>query len=88
MKNLLLGFLLGLVVATAAGVWAQSSGSLYTYPGTGMTILQDADGTTGSLYTYPGTGLSIYQDSTGRSGSVYNYPGTGASTYSFSGKPC
>ena len=91
MRNLLLGFVLGLFVATGAGVWAQSdSGSVFTYPGTGMSTFSNSDGTSGSIFTYPGTGMSSYQDSTGRSGSIFTYPGSGMSTFQFSGgqKPC
>ena len=91
MRNLMLGFLLGLLVATGAGVWAQStSGSVFTYPGTGMSTFSNSDGTSGSIYTYPGTGMSSYRDSTGRTGSSYTYPGTGITSYQFSGgqKPC
>ena len=91
MRNLLLGFVLGLLVATGAGVWAQStSGTVFTYPGTGISTFQNGDGTSGSIFTYPGTGISSYQDSTGRSGSIFTYPGTGITSYQFSGglKPC
>ena len=91
MRNLLLGFVLGLLVATGAGVWAQStSGSVFSYGDTGMSTFSNSDGTSGSIFTYPGTGMSSYQDSTGRSGSIFTYPGTGMSTYQFHGgqKPC
>jgi len=55
MRNLLLGFLIGVLIATGAGVWAQStSGSVFTYPGTGMSTFSNSDGTSGSIYTYPG----------------------------------
>ena len=91
MRNLVVGFVLGLLVATGAGVWAQSnSGSVFTYPGTGMSTFSNSDGTTRSIYNYPGTGMSSYQDSTGRTGSIFTYPGTGMTNYQFSGgqKPC
>jgi hypothetical protein len=92
MRNLLLGFLIGLLTATGAGVWAQStSGSVFTYGDTGFSTFNDfGSGTTGTIYTYPGTGMSSYQDSTGRTGSIFTFPGTGMTTYQFSGghKPC
>jgi len=89
MRNLLLGFVLGLLVATGAGVWAQStSGSVFDYGEGNIKTFSNSDGTTGSIFTYPG-GISSYQDSTGRTGSIFTYPG-GITTYQFSGgrKPC
>jgi hypothetical protein len=91
MRNLLLGFVCGLLVATGAGVWAQStSGSVFTFPESGISTFQDSSGVTGSIYSFPGSGISTYQDSTGRSGSSFSFPGSGITTYQFSGghKPC
>jgi len=90
MRNLLLGFLLGVMFATGASVWAQSnSGSVFDYgPGNIKTFQDYGTGTTGSFFPYTDT-FSIYSDSTGRSGSFFNYGG-GITTYSFSGgkQPC
>lgn len=90
MRNLVIGFVLGVLVATGAGVWAQSnSGSLFTFPGTGVSTFQDSSGITGSIYSFPNSGISTYQDSTGRTGSIFSLPGSGITTYQFSGgKPC
>ena len=91
MRNLLLGFLIGLLTATGAGVWAQSiSGTMFTYPDSGVSAFTNSDGTSGTIFTYPGTGFSSYQDGAGRSGTIYTYPGSGVTTYQFSGghKPC
>jgi len=90
MRNLLLGFLLGVVVATGASVWAQStSGSIFDYGDGNIKTFRNADGTTGSIFPYT-ENFSTYRDSTGRSGSIFTFPGTGITTYQFSGgqKPC
>jgi len=91
MRNLLLGFLIGVLTATGAGVWAQStSGSVFDYgPGNIKTFRDNGTGTTGRIFPYTDT-FSTYSDSTGRTGSFYTYPGSGVTTYQFSGgqKPC
>ncbi|MGH7228546.1 MAG: hypothetical protein ACREIH_04955 [Nitrospiraceae bacterium] len=90
MRNLVIGFVLGLLVPAGASVWAQSnSGSMLSSPGTGITTFQDSSGVTGSIYSSPNTGISTNQDSTGRTGSILSLPGSGITTYQFSGgKPC
>lgn len=91
MRHFLLGLVIGILIATGAGVWAQStSGSVFTFPGSGISTFQDSSGVTGSIYSFPGSGISTYQDSTGRTGSIYSLPGSGITTYQFSGshKPC
>jgi hypothetical protein len=86
MKNLLLGFLLGLVVATAGAGLAQTSGSIFDYGEGNIKTFRNSDGTTGSIFPYTDS-YSTYRDSTGRTGSFYSYGG-GVTSYSFSGTPC
>lgn len=87
MKNLLLGFLLGVVVATAGVGLAQiSTGSMFDYGEGNIKTFRNEDGTTGSIFPYTDS-YSTYSDSTGRTGSIYSYGG-GVTNYSFNGTPC
>lgn len=90
MRNLLVGFLIGVLVATGAGVWAQSSGSTFGDPETGSFTFRDHHtGVTGFMFKHYGGSYS-YSDSTGKTGGIYTYPGTGSSSYQFFGgkQPC
>lgn len=61
----LLGFLLGVLVATAAQLYAQSGGGFFT----------DQNGSIGQFYQYPG-GAIDYWTPNGQRGTIYQMPGT------------
>jgi hypothetical protein len=63
-RNFLLGLLLGTVIATGAGVWAQNA--------PGLAVIPQGSG---SMLNLEG-GMSLYQDSTGRTGTIYSPPGS------------
>ncbi len=91
MRNLLLGFMLGIVVATGASAWAQLSGTTFTYGDDPDAMVTFSGGSvSGTIFSYAGGGVKSYTDSTGRNGILFTYPGTGVTSYTFHGgkQPC
>ena len=74
MRNFTIGLLLGVLIATGAGVWANSESVL------GGSVLggqaDSSGGLNGMLLTPQGDGgVSIYRDSSGRNGTIIQTPG-------------
>ena len=61
--KLLVGFLLGILVASAAQLYAQSGGGFFT----------DQNGSIGQFYQFPG-GATQYWTPDGRTGTIYQMP--------------
>ena len=77
MKQAILGFVFGLVVATGAGVWAQSSRPGVAVPPSGSGFVLPLD-----------NGVTIWGNNQGQGGTIITTP-SGMSMFSSHGKsPC